>query len=915
MIDQSETKRWACMSVEEADSAAWQLVQSWHMSVDVETIYLDFDFAMLSQWLLWDKVARAVRDVRHPDGIELERSLLGEQYGLSVVSGPSAPRQGKRRLFRPGRHRDSLTVYAPDLPGAAFLLDPIRSKLTEGSSRVNYVSTAVGCPHEGQERAGVDRSVIPEDIAFAAALAEGVSDSFVKNGLAMCELDQRVLQVQVEQLVNTARNAEHAFDSIQPDVLLLQGDNFPPPQVYLFAARKRRIPTVVIQHGLDCEIHHLGESHGDLLLLWGEERKRRYEATSSHRSRCLVTGNSRYDGVLPVQESGKQDGAWLWVTRPHIPEKCYAVSRSPREGMEIFDAIVEALRAQPAVHLLIKPHPRDYDHLYRARIDELGLSDSVKVVSTPVDQLLDDVSVVISEDTTAGMEAIFRGKTVVHAHLAESGPVLPFVDYGAALPGFSHEELVTSLKQASQLESEERRRMVDGRRAFIEEFAGKMDGQAASRCAEAVLEEASLYARRRGWRTVFILPDTTSLGGVSTWSMATSRRLRQTGCDARVLAHGGRRKLWYRPAGPSGLITCPGKYLLYCGHNDIRNYLPVYRSVTPAVFVPNWPIAGYATCAHFSRESADKIRVIGYAHSDEPYYYDILTWYEPLIHAFVAVSEEIAQTLRERIPHRTDDIIIKPYGVDVLPELSRRESGKGPLRILYAGRIEEKQKRITDLPEAARLLVEAGVDFTLRIVGDGPDANLLGSSLEALPDACRRFVQVEPPLPHSEMAGAWSTADICLMTSNYEGTSIAMLEAMAEGCVPVVSRVSGVDGVIKEGRNGYTFGIGDLDQLVSILAGLDADRERLRGLSHAAHETILEGYSRSAYAEWLYELTEKVRSDAPRPWPDDKNMLPPFNGVQLPPLWKQAMWFTTRTIKTMLGLKRNEPEHHSGHGV
>ena len=53
--------------------------------------------------------------------------------------------------------------------------------------------------------------------------------------------------------------------------------------------------------------------------------------------------------------------------------------------------------------------------------------------------------------------------------------------------------------------------------------------------------------------------------------------------------------------------------------------------------------------------------------------------------------------------------------------------------------------------------------------------------------------------------------DIYLNFSEYEGTSLTMLEAMASGCVPVVTDVSGVSDFIEDGVNGLVSDIGDLD--------------------------------------------------------------------------------------------------------
>src|SRR5262249_13053904 len=68
-------------------------------------------------------------------------------------------------------------------------------------------------------------------------------------------------------------------------------------------------------------------------------------------------------------------------------------------------------------------------------------------------------------------------------------------------------------------------------------------------------------------------------------------------------------------------------------------------------------------------------------------YYDLATPHEPLVHAFVAYSRRVYEKLVARLPQRRDSIFWLPYGV-VIPEKVRVPS-PGPLRMIYAGRLDE----------------------------------------------------------------------------------------------------------------------------------------------------------------------------------------------------------------------------------
>ena len=215
---------------------------------------------------------------------------------------------------------------------------------------------------------------------------------------------------------------------------------------------------------------------------------RRYQNDSQSLPRRLqITGNPDFDELVGVVPDAKGE-FWLWVSRPHPPHKCLSPSRYPQEGLEIFRALLHALEESNNNQLVVKPHPFDYTDLLVAAMHESAVKDRVKIVEEPLRQLLPRASVVISEDSTAGMEAMFWGKRLVHAHFASSPPVLPFVEYEAALPAFSTDQLRKSLYGAETMNEEELTRMRVGQQRFLEDYAGPRDGKSAARVLSFVME-------------------------------------------------------------------------------------------------------------------------------------------------------------------------------------------------------------------------------------------------------------------------------------------------------------------------------------------------------------------------------------------------------------------------------------------
>jgi glycosyltransferase involved in cell wall biosynthesis len=298
-----------------------------------------------------------------------------------------------------------------------------------------------------------------------------------------------------------------------------------------------------------------------------------------------------------------------------------------------------------------------------------------------------------------------------------------------------------------------------------------------------------------------------------------------------------------------------------------RQKVEAYTHALPAVFIPNFAFEPYDLCAAISQSAnASRMRLIGMCHSFEPSYFFTLCYYAPLISRFIAVSDECARILRKQLPDRSDDVLVRPYGVEIPPVSNRAYAATGrPLRLIYAGRIVQRQKRVMDLLALAAELARRKVSFTLSIVGDGPEKSALQRRLAALSDAARAAVTLLPPLPPSMMPEVLQRHDVCVLASEFEGTSIFMLEGMANGCVPVVTQVSGTPAMVRDRINGFTVPVGHVSAMADRIAMLAADRDMLAGTGAQARGTI-QAHSLERYVEWFEHLTDTLWHEPPRVW-------------------------------------------------
>jgi glycosyltransferase involved in cell wall biosynthesis len=146
--------------------------------------------------------------------------------------------------------------------------------------------------------------------------------------------------------------------------------------------------------------------------------------------------------------------------------------------------------------------------------------------------------------------------------------------------------------------------------------------------------------------------------------------------------------------------------------------------------------------------------------------------------------------------------------------------------IIYVGRVDHNQKRVERVIDVWERIASDLPDWRLEVVGDGPERE----RLEAM--------AVEKSLPRISFEGFqdpveyYKRASILLLTSEYEGFGLVIVEAMAFGCVPVVlGSYSAVYDIITDSEDGYILPAPyDLDsyaQCVKTHAQDDASRGEL----------------------------------------------------------------------------------------
>ena len=215
-----------------------------------------------------------------------------------------------------------------------------------------------------------------------------------------------------------------------------------------------------------------------------------------------------------------------------------------------------------------------------------------------------------------------------------------------------------------------------------------------------------------------------------------------------------------------------------------------------------------------------------------------------------AISQQIRQQLVELGASAADiDVIYNP--------VKRNDSVIGrpaALKFLYIGRVHfERQKQLKDLFDALSLLE---VPWTLEIVGDGEDLA-----------RCQAYVAqrgIQDRITwHGWQENAWDyvireikQVTCLVMTSNFEGFPLILLEAMSRGVYCVSSDcVSGPAEIIKPGINGQLYQKNDSVALAAILSALSGE---VHFSDHQLIKQSITGFYEENYMKHLKDVLNRL---------------------------------------------------------
>lgn len=158
--------------------------------------------------------------------------------------------------------------------------------------------------------------------------------------------------------------------------------------------------------------------------------------------------------------------------------------------------------------------------------------------------------------------------------------------------------------------------------------------------------------------------------------------------------------------------------------------------------------------------------------------------------------------------------------------------------ILMASRLS-REKNISMALETMREVAEQYPKTLLLIVGDGPEEKKLKAK------SCKLKANVIFEPWKDDLVSYYKTADVYLLTSNYEGYGRTVIEAIAAGCPVVMTDVGLAGDIVKDGDNGIVVPVGNKEKLYQAIVKVLEDGALDSIVSFPSREEYLANYKKT----------------------------------------------------------------------
>jgi glycosyltransferase involved in cell wall biosynthesis len=192
-------------------------------------------------------------------------------------------------------------------------------------------------------------------------------------------------------------------------------------------------------------------------------------------------------------------------------------------------------------------------------------------------------------------------------------------------------------------------------------------------------------------------------------------------------------------------------------------------------------------------------------------------------------------------------IIVQHLGVDIAdPLLPSPELPPSCVVLLAIGRLHAVKDHAFLINACARLR-DRGTDVLCLIAGEGPERDSLEHQIATL--GLEGRITLLGHVPHEELEAHYARADVGVLTSRSEGIPLVLMEAMMRGKVVLAPDITGIPELVENGRTGFLYQPGSLDQFVAQIERLQLAAPYLQRVRVQARAQVLAHFERTTNLE------------------------------------------------------------------
>jgi colanic acid/amylovoran biosynthesis glycosyltransferase len=289
-----------------------------------------------------------------------------------------------------------------------------------------------------------------------------------------------------------------------------------------------------------------------------------------------------------------------------------------------------------------------------------------------------------------------------------------------------------------------------------------------------------------------------------------------------------------------------------------ESFLPVLREFRPDVLHAHFATQGTA-------EARRLAAALGIPFTFTAHRYDIYAKAPADLAERIDAAAAVVTVSRANVRHLTRTYGVPPSKLHVIPcgvDLQRfcpsPNAARAPLIVCVARLKPIKNHAL--LLEACALLAARGVPFRCVLVGDGPSRPEVEETRSRL--GLGDAVELAGPAEQGEVLRLWQRASVAVLTSEYEGVPVSLMEAAACGVPAVATAVGGVPELIEDGVTGLLAPPGDAEAVAERLERVLLDPALAARLGAAARTRVEREYSVGRQVDRLLAVWSGAVSEA-----------------------------------------------------